>query len=166
MYVREKLRLGWSPEIIAGRLTVDFPDQSIHFETIYKYIYKKKNKRDKLWRYLELGHKKRREKSGRQVHRMSKIKGALSIDLRPKEVDKRKHSGHWETDNMEGIKTDSKVLSVTTERVTRVVLLSMLTDRKSLTKVNAVIQRIDKFPKEIKLSLTADNGAENTKHKS
>ena len=88
MYVREKLRLGWSPEIIAGRLTVDFPDQSIHFETIYKYIYKKKNKRDKLWRYLELGHKKRREKSGRQVHRMSKIKGALSIDLRPKEVDK------------------------------------------------------------------------------
>ena len=66
---------------------------------------------------------------------------------------------------MEGIKTDSKVLSVTTERVTRVVLLSMLTDRKSLTKVNAVIQRIDKFPKEIKLSLTADNGAENTKHK-
>ncbi len=165
LYVREKLRLGWSPEIIAGRLSVDFPDQSIHSETIYKYIYKKKNKRDKLWKYLELGHKKRRVKSGRKVHKISKIKGAISIDLRPKEVNKRKHSGHWETDNMEGVKTDNKVLSVTTERMTRVVLLSMLTDRKSLTKVNAVIAKIDKFPREIKLSLTADNGAENTKHK-
>lgn len=165
LYVREKLRLGWSPEIIAGRLSVDFPDQSIHFETIYKYIYKKKNKRDKLWKYLELGHNKRRIKSGRGVHKISKIKGAISIDLRPKEVDKRKHSGHWETDNMEGVKTDSKVLSVTTERMTRVVLLSLLNDRKSLTKVNAVIEKVDKFPKEIKLSLTADNGAENTRHK-
>lgn len=165
LYVREKLRIGWSPEIIAGRLSVDHPDQSIHFETIYKYIYKSKNRRDKFWKYLELSHKKRRVKSGRQVHKVSKIKGALSIDLRPKDVDKRKHSGHWETDNMEGVKTDSKVLSVTTERMTRVVLLSLLTDRKSLTKVNAVVKRIDKFPKEIKLSLTADNGAENTKHK-
>lgn len=165
VYVREKLRLGWSPEIIAGRLSIDHKDQSIHFETIYKYIYKKKNKRDKLWKYLELSHKKRREKSGRKVHRLSKIKGAISIDLRPKEVLKRKHSGHWETDNMEGTKTDLKVLSVTAERMTRVILLSMLDDRKSMTKVDAVTQRINEFPKEVKLSLTADNGAENTNHK-
>ena len=165
VYVREKLRLGWSPEIIAGRLLVDHKGQSVHFETIYKYIYSKKTKREKLWKYLELGRKKRRIKLGRQVHKISKIKGAKSIDLRPKEALKRKTLGHFETDNMEGVKTDSKVLSVTAERSTRVLLLSLLKDRKSLTKARFVIKRIDDFPDKAKLSLTADNGSENSRHK-
>ncbi|MBL7036518.1 IS30 family transposase [Candidatus Microgenomates bacterium] len=164
VYVRKKLRLGWSPEIIAGRLSVDHPEEHICPETIYKYIFNKKTKREKLWRYLELGRKKRRVKSGRKVKRKSKIKNAKSIDLRPKSVEKRNHSGHWETDNMEGVKTDKQVLSATVERMTRVVLLTKLKDRKSDTKVEAVINRINEFPKQVILTLTADNGAENTKH--
>ncbi|MCL4365680.1 IS30 family transposase [Patescibacteria group bacterium] len=165
VYVREKLRLGWSPEIISGRIEKDHPGQSINTETIYKYIYSKKAKRDKLFKYLELGRKKRREKTGRKVQRVSRIKGATSIDLRPKSVDKRVTSGHWETDNMEGVKTDKHVLSATIERVTRVTLLTKLKNRKSITKVKAVIARIDEYPDAVKLSLTADNGPENTRHK-
>lgn len=165
VYVREKLRLGWSPEIIAGRLKVDHPNESVHFETIYRYIYKRKTRREKLWKYLELGRKKRRIKTGRQVHKISKIKGAKSIDLRPNSVLKRKTSGHWETDNMEGTKKDLTVLSATIERVTRVSLLTKLKDRKSITKSKAVIKRINNFPRYLKLSLTADNGSENTRHK-
>lgn len=165
VYVREKLRLGWSPEIIAGRLKKDHPGQSVHFETIYKYIYGKKTKRDKLWKYLELGRKKRRVKTGRSVQRVSRINGATSIDLRPKSVDKRKISGHWETDNMEGVKTDIKVLSALVERMTRVTLLTKLRNRKSITKSKAVITRMNEFPDKMKLSLTVDNGPENTRHK-
>lgn len=45
-YVLEKLKMGWSPEQIAGRLkNVDYPDDSswhICHETIYAFIYKKK----------------------------------------------------------------------------------------------------------------------------
>jgi len=164
VYVREKLRLGWSPETIAGRLPIDKPNESITPETIYRYIYGKRQRREKLWKHLEQGHKKRRVKTGRSVQRVSKIKGAKSIDLRPKEALGRKHSGHWETDNMEGIKTDIKVLSVTAERATRMVLLSGLKNKKSITKAKAVIGRFEKYPKEITLSLTADNGAENTRH--
>lgn len=165
LYVREKLKLGWSPEIISGRIEKDHPGQSINPETIYKYIYSKKAKRDKLFKYLEFGRKKRRVKTGRKVQRVSRIKGATSIDLRPKSVDKRKISGHWETDNMEGTKTDKKVLSITLERVTRVTLLTKLKNRKSITKSKAVITRVDEYPDTVKLSLTADNGPENTKHK-
>jgi len=165
VYVREKLRQGWSPEIIAGRLAIDHPGESVTAETIYRYIYGKRQRREKLWKYLEQGHKKRRVKTGRSVQRVSRIKGAKSIDLRPKEVLGRKHSGHWETDNMEGVKTDAKVLSVTAERATRMVLLSRLKNKKSITKVKAVIARFEKYPKEITLSLTADNGPENTRHK-
>jgi IS30 family transposase len=165
VYVREKLRLGWSPEIISGRMEKDHPGQSINPETIYKYIYSRKTRREKLFKYLELGRKKRRTKTGRKVQRVSRIKGATSIDLRPKSVDKRKISGHWETDNMEGTKTDKQVLSATIERVTRVTLLTKLKDRKSITKSKAVIKRVDEFPNKVKLSLTADNGSENTRHK-
>ena len=85
--------------------------------------------------------------------------------MTPKEALKRKTLGHFETDNMEGVKTDSKVLSVTAERSTRVLLLSLLKNRKSLTKARFVIKRIDGFPDEAKLSLTADNGSENSRHK-
>lgn len=165
VYVREKLRLGWSPEIISGRLKLDHPNESIHPETIYKYIYNKKRRRDRLWRYLELSHRKRRIKTGRSVKRLSKIVGARSIDLRLKSINKRKTAGHFETDNMEGVKVDKTVLSITAERMTRVILLTKLSDRKSITKAEAVIERLDNFPDKLKLSLTADNGAENTKHK-
>jgi len=34
LYVREKLRLRWSPELIAGKVRTDLPGQSIHHETI------------------------------------------------------------------------------------------------------------------------------------
>jgi len=164
VYIRERLRLGWSPEIIARRLSIDNPDESITPETIYRYIYEKRQRREKLWKYLEQGHKKRRIKTGRSVQRVSRIKGAKSIDLRPKEVLGRKHSGHWETDNMEGVKTDTKVLSVTAEMATRMVLLSGLKNKKSITKAKVIITRLEKYPKEMTLSLTADNGPENTRH--
>ena len=33
-YVLERLRWGWSPEQISGRLSIDIPGKSIHWETI------------------------------------------------------------------------------------------------------------------------------------
>jgi IS30 family transposase len=52
LYVGEKLReSGWSPETIAAKLKQEHPGQSIHTETIYRYIYGK-GKRYKLWEYL------------------------------------------------------------------------------------------------------------------
>lgn len=164
VYVREKLRLGWSPEIIAGRLPIDFPGESIHFETIYKYIYKKKNKRDKLWIHLEQSRKKRQIKNGRSVQKQSKIPSAVSIDLRPSEVLDRKIPGHFETDNLEGKKTDSKVLSSLVERTTRKVSLCLLPSKKSADKNTHTIQTLNTYPPHLRRSVTADNGAENTKH--
>lgn len=165
LYVREKLRLGWSPETIAGRLVIDHPGFSITDETIYRYIYGKKQKRMKLWQYLTMGRKKRRLKQGRRVHRSTKIPEAVSIDLRPQEVNKRITSGHWETDNMEGVRSDTSVVSVTVERLTRLTLLSKMNDRTANSKTRVVVTRLSDFPKTMKRTITADNGAENTNHK-
>jgi IS30 family transposase len=54
-YVLEKLQLKWSPETIAGRLPLDHPGLSIHFETIYRYIYRDSQKGYYLWMYLLMG---------------------------------------------------------------------------------------------------------------
>ena len=51
-YVMRKLRYGWSPEIIAGRLKLKHPNNSywhIHHETIYRYIYGKAQQRKGLF---------------------------------------------------------------------------------------------------------------------
>ncbi len=120
LYVRRHLREdGWSPETIAGRLPIDHPDKSIDDETIYRYIYKEGMKRYKYWQYLPKRRQKRMRKNGRHVKRNGKIPGSISIDLRPKAVNKRVRIGDWETDNMEGKKSDRKVVSVTVERLAR-----------------------------------------------
>src|SRR5918997_191768 len=52
LYVRKHLADGWSPEQIAGRLSLDHPHQHIDDETIYRYIYSPRVRKEKLWRFF------------------------------------------------------------------------------------------------------------------
>ena len=51
-YVLEKLRQGWSPEQISGRLELKNGKKIVHWETIYRWIYDDKHKDKRLWEYL------------------------------------------------------------------------------------------------------------------
>lgn len=168
LYVRKHLREdGWSPEVIAGKLKLDHPGESIHFETIYRYIYSQKFKTRgmRLWQYLTYQKKRRMKKNGRAVHRDSRIPEAKSIDLRPEVVAERKRAGDWESDNLGGPKTDKTALSVTTERLTRLTHLDKLPNKKAQTKRQVLTKRLSKYPSQLRLTLTEDNGSENTEHK-
>jgi IS30 family transposase len=165
LYVRKHLREdGWSPQTIAGRIRLDKPELSICQETIYQYIYSKRTKTRgmHLEQYLTLKRKKRMKQNGRRVQRHSKIPEAVSINLRPKSVNKRRSIGHWETDNIIGKQTDKTALSVTVERKTRFTIITKLSDRSAQTKANAVIKRLAAY---VTKTLTTDNGSENTNHK-
>lgn len=164
LYVRKHLRDdGWSPEVIAGKLRLEHPGLSICHETIYQYIYSKrvKTRGMHLEQYLVLRRKKRMKHNGRNVHRHSKIAEAVSIDLRPRSINRRKTIGHWETDNIIGRVTDKTALSVTVERKTRFTIITKLKDRTAQTKAEVLINRLQNYP--IK-TMTADNGSENTRH--
>jgi IS30 family transposase len=167
LYVREHLRERWSPELIAGRLSIDHPTLSICPETIYQYIYAKRTltRGMHLEQYLTLRRKKRMKKSGRTVRRLGHIPEAVSIEQRPKSIEKRTHLGHWETDNVIGMATDKTALSVTVERKTRYTIITKLKDRTATTKADAVISQLQLFPSTVRRSLTADNGLENVQHK-
>lgn len=165
LYVREHLRkpFNWTPEEISGRLPKVHPGNSICTEAIYQYIYSKQGKKYKFWKLLPNARKKRMKKGGRSVQRASKIPGAISIDQRPEEINLRKSIGHWETDNIIGKQTDKATLSVTVERLTRLTILSLI-GKSAESKNEGLIRRLAKFPNTARLTLTADNGAENTNH--
>lgn len=166
LFVRERIRRGWSPEIIAGRIPRVHQGESICPETIYRYIYQKSCyvKREKLWQYLPLARRKRMKKEGRRVRRDGRIPEAISIDLRPSVVAERITPGHWETDNLIGRQTDESALSVTVERVTRITVLT-LGDKTAKEKLEGLFKRFSKLPESLRQTLTADNGKENTHHK-
>lgn len=172
LYVREHLRLGWSPEAISGRLGIDNPGESITAETIYQYIYGK-GKKYKLHKYLTKSHKKRRIKTGRSVHkeqRHSRIPEAISIDKRPTKANNRAQVGHFETDLMEGTRSTKTALSVTVDRKTRYTIISKVHDKTAINKQKVLqntlktVQSLRRAGKPIVRSITSDNGSENTNH--
>lgn len=174
LYVREKIREeGMSPEAIAGRLALENPGESITPETIYRYIYGK-GKKYKLWEHLPRKQKKRRKKTGRDVHgekKQSRIPGAVSIEERSRKANSRTQAGHWETDLMEGRRGNSGALSVTVERKTRYTILAPLANKKAETLQKALqnrlqtVQSLQTTRKPIIRSITSDNGSENVRHR-
>lgn len=168
LYVRQHLRppYSWSPETISGRLTIDHPEESICPETIYRYIYlNPKTKREKLWRYLPLHRKKRMRKNGRKVKGYTKLSEAIPVPKRSDTINNRKEPGHWETDNMEGKKSDKTSISVTVERVARKTRLGKLKDHKSKSKTDIVVKQLKNEGNNFVRSITMDRGPENAGYK-
>ena len=93
-YVYDKLRCGWSPEQIAGRLKRDNNNQTIIcHETIYHYVYSEAGKEKNLHEYLVRKHRKRRPWYGRKLYTRG-ISNRVSIALRPEEINNRSIFGH------------------------------------------------------------------------
>lgn len=166
LYVREKLRdEHWSPEIIAGRLLIDHPGLSIHFETIYRYVHNaKKTGRKRLWRFLTSHHHRRRKRHGRSI-KVAKYLRATPLVQRPVEANDRKVVGHWETDNLGGKVGDKTSVSATLERKSRYTKLTKLKNKSSVVKIHAVKKNVDELPEQLRKTLAIDNGPENAKHR-
>lgn len=161
-YVLEKLRWGWSPEQIAGRLGKDHGTPIIHHETIYRYIYSTGAKEKRLWQYLPWHHGKRRIWYGRKT-RAGHIPNTVSIHDRPEEVETRQVVGHWEGDSIVG-KGKRSGLHTEVERTTRytqAVLLPRLTSEETVRAQHRIFASL---PKDLCKSTTVDNGSEFATH--
>lgn len=160
--VLEKLRDGWSPEQIAGRLRKENGKTIICHETIYQFIYSAENKDKKLWEYLPRKQVRRKKKWGRKVKR-ERIPERVSIHQRPEIVNQRLVFGHWEGDNIvgkggrDGIRTEVERLS----RYTLAVKLSRLTAEKTVQGQKHIFSSLSKNARH---STTIDNGQEHVKH--
>lgn len=160
-YVLEKLREGWSPEQICGRLRLENKKTILCPETIYQFIYNSENKHLSLFEYLPLKRKRRQKKLGRQAKRLH-IPNRVSIHLRPKEVEKRKQFGHWEGDTVIGKQEKSKAIHTEVERKTRFLAAKIINSKRVAETLNAQKEIFQNFWCE---SVTTDNGFEFIGHK-
>lgn len=162
-YIIGKLRDGWSPEEIAGRLKRDNDDVTvICHETIYRYVHSKEGKKKGLYEYLVRQHKERRHWYGRHKYQRG-IPDRVSIDLRPKYINSRKVFGHWEVDSVEG-KSHQKGVHTFLERKTRFYLATLIDNIDSEFGVEAQLKVFGQLPPKARRSSTFDNGRENFNH--
>lgn len=159
----------WSPDEIARRLPLDFPDdpemRGSH-ETIYQslFVQGRGELRRELARCLRSGRTSRKRRG--TVDGRGRIPGMVNISERPAEADDRSVPGHWEGDLILGEGGRSAVGTLV-ERSTRLVLLLHLDgDRSAVTVETAMRKAIATLPGELRRSITWDQGAEMSTHAS
>lgn len=164
--VLKQLRSGWSPEVIAGRLKKRQGKTVICHETVYAFIYSDhpEAQRLKLWEYLPRKQKKRKQRGKRKSHRVS-IPDRVSIHKRPEAANKRRELGHWEGDTMEGRRIEKDGIQVNVDRLARKILAQKVTRIAGKETFSAWRKNLGSLPKQLKKTLTLDNGRENVKHK-
>jgi IS30 family transposase len=163
-YVRKKLALDWSPEIIANKIALDLQGASISHEAIYQYIYHPRTRdREELIASLVRGHRKRRQKGIGRKERKTKIPNRISINERPVSVGNRSRYGHWEGDSLVSRKSLAALNSLV-ERKSRLLFLTLLNRKTAQQTTKAVVQRLGRLPERARRTLTIDNGTENSGH--
>lgn len=151
-WVIEKLKLGWSPEQIAGRSKVDAPEIVSH-ECVYQMIIVNKKQGGKLYRLLKRFNKRK----SRFAPRLYEPANRPSIKARPKVVDELKRTGDLEADLIQGYRADGYVLTVI-DRKTQLVRLRKLKSKHKLRVRLELEKALANFGTIH--TLTVDNGKE------
>jgi transposase, IS30 family len=165
--VTEWLEEWWSPEEIARRLRLEFPDDPmmwVSHETIYQslFVQGRGELRRELHRCLRSGRAQRRPRS--RLERRGHIPDMVMISERPAEVEDRAVPGHWEGDLIIGQNNRSAVGTLV-ERTSRFLVLLHLPDGREADKVNdAMKEAIAGLPDELMRSITWDQGREMSSH--
>ena len=168
LYVFRGLLAGYSPDIISGRMPNDYPlDMSmrISHEAIYQYIYQYPQAmlNKKLIQLLHR-HKRFRGYKSTRLYKRGLIKDSVSIEQRPKEVNKRLNIGDFEGDLIIG-KGQQSAIGTMVDRKSRFVYIVKMSDRKSKTVVNSFIASMKSWPVKHSRTMTYDNGKEMSEHK-
>lgn len=153
----------WTPEQIAGWLKHRQRElKPISHESIYAWIYKGEQKKEKLWKFLPRHKAKRGLRKSRNAG-VERIPQRISIHERPAHIQKRKAFGHWEGDLMSFMKNTQHMI-VLQERKSRFILSSPLKGKKAVDTAKVVERLMGKLPPKARKSITYDNGGEFAAH--
>jgi IS30 family transposase len=175
----------WSPEQIARRLRLDFPDNEamrISHEAIYQalYVQGRGALRRELTACLRTGRALRVPRARSRGRGKSFVVPEIMISQRPGEVADRAVPGHWEGDLIIGL--GSSAIGTLVERTTRFTMLlhlPRLADHGCVPRKkngpalaghgakavrDAIASTITTLPDQLRRSLTWDQGAEMAQH--
>jgi IS30 family transposase len=161
--VLDRLAAGWSPEQVAGRLALKAGHSVISHETIYRFVYAQMTRtNDRRWRhYLPRAKYKRgwRNKGGG----WPRITGRCSIHDRPANIATRAQQGHWEADAML-FSTPGHAILIAHERHSRLTIALRAPSLKADPVAAALVHMLQPMPRDMRRSITFDNGTEFTRH--
>ena len=158
-----------SPEQVAGRLKVMFPDDDsmqISHESIYQslYVYPRGELTRELKAHLRSSRTSRKPR-GSRTHKHHRIKDPVSIHDRPADVEGRLVPGHHEGDLIKGSTASNSAVGTIVERHSGYVTLLHLPDGWTADKVaDAVVKQMTALPAWFAKTLTWDRGAEMARH--
>ena len=175
----------WSPEQIARRLAVDFPDDEtmrISHEAIYQalFVQGRGALRRELTACLRPGRALRTPRARVGLRGKNFVSSDIMISQRPAEADDRAVPGHWEGDLILGL--GSSAIGTLVERTTRFTMLlhlprleghgagpsvkngPTLAGHGAGAVRDAIARTITTLPQELRRSLTWDQGAEMAQH--
>jgi IS30 family transposase len=176
----------WSPEQIANRLPLDFPDDQemrVSHEAIYQalYIQGRGALKRELTACLRTGRALRMPQARTRRRGKKFVPPELMISQRPPEVEDRAVPGHWEGDLIIG--TNWSAIGTLVERTTRFTMLlhlppmpghgdqtprpkngPPLAGRGAEAVRDAIVGQIDGLPPLLRRSLTWDQGSELAQH--
>lgn len=165
--VARRLRLGWTPQQIAGWLAREHPDDDtrrVSHETIYVSLYVQARGvlRKELAQQLKSQRTMRHARGARAKTGQGQIPDAIPISQRPPEAADRAVPGHWEGDLIEG--SSNTAVATLVERRSRFVMLVKVPSKRSSDVVPAVARKIRGLPTELKATVTWDRGKEMSGH--
>ena len=177
--------LAWSPEQIAHRLPIDFPEDEsmrISHEAIYQALYVQSRgalKRE-LVACLRTGRALRVPRARARARPGAHVTSDVMISERPAEVADRAVPGHWEGDLIIGL--GRSAIGTVVERTTRFTMLVHLPREEgygltppvkngpalggygAVSMKNALVSTMSTLPEHVRRSLTWDRGKELSAH--
>jgi IS30 family transposase len=174
----------WSPEQIANRLPVEFPEDEsmrISHEAIYRalYVQGRGALRRELTACLRTGRALRVPRARTRGRGKKFVSPEIMISERPAAAEDRAVPGHWEGDLIMGL--DSSAIGTLVERTTRFTMLlhlprmpghgqprvhngPALAGHGAEAVHGAIASAITTLPEQLRRSLTWDQGAEMAQH--
>ncbi|WP_084310934.1 IS30 family transposase [Phycicoccus elongatus] len=176
---------GWSPEQIANRLPIDFPDDEsmrISHEAIYQalYIEGRGALKRELILCLRTGRALRAPRARSRRKTRAHVTPEALISERPAEVEDRAVPGHWEGDLIIGL--ERSAIGTLVERTTRYTMLVHLPREEgwrhkgavkngpalagygAITMKNRLAETMSTLPEQLRRSITWDRGKEMSAH--
>lgn len=163
--VLARLKHGWSPEQVAGRLARDHNRCVISYETIYRFVHAQiARTKDYRWRhYLPRGKSKRGWRGRRGGSSAQFMAHRRPLSERPDQANDRRTPGHWEADLML-FRTYGQAVLTLHERYSRLLVAARPPSKAALPVAKAIAKMLAPLPPPWRQTVTFDNGTEFARH--
>ena len=151
------LKAKWNPDEISGRMKEDKKPRYVSKNSIYRWLY---SNRGQMYCHL-LCSKRYRRRPRRSPKKRVMIPNRADISTRFKGADTRNRYGHWEKDAVVSRQGISASLAVAAERKSRLLVVRKVRNMSPVDHEFATRKMLDD---KKALSITRDNGIENTHH--